>query len=214
MNISSTITAGFSAMLLLTAPTLFAKGQSSSTASPQTVERKSQGSAAAGIGGVPELVLGEERVEPGIIFIFEGAIKDTVYPKIDHLQEDGANVHIEARANWAEENIPDGTPPGGFVAYLAMTAEITNQSTGYKSFVDLLPHINLIDNLHYARNIILPGTASDLYTVAITITSPTGKAHVSLHKDWKESYGDALMQDSKFIYKDVDFERIATASRQ
>ena len=28
-----------------------------------------------------ELVLGEERIEPGIIFIFEGAIKDKVYPK-------------------------------------------------------------------------------------------------------------------------------------
>ncbi len=208
------LTAGFSFMLLVMGTELFAKGESSSTTAPQTVERKSQGSAAAGIGGVAELVIGEERVEPGIIFIFEGAIKDTVYRKIDHLQEDVANVHIEARANWAEENIPDGTPPAGFVAYLEMTAEITNQNTGDKSFVDLLPHINLIDNLHYARNIVLPGKVTDLYTVAFTITSPTGKAYVSLHKDWKDSYGDALMQDTKFIYQDVDFERIAKASRQ
>ena len=28
----------------------------------------------------PELVIGEERVEPGIVFIFEGAVKDQVYP--------------------------------------------------------------------------------------------------------------------------------------
>ena len=27
-----------------------------------------------------ELIIGEERVEPGIVFIFEGAIKDTVHP--------------------------------------------------------------------------------------------------------------------------------------
>ena len=27
-----------------------------------------------------ELIIGEERVEPGIVFIFEGAVKDEVYP--------------------------------------------------------------------------------------------------------------------------------------
>ena len=34
-----------------------------------------------------ELVLGEERIEPGIIFIFEGAIKDKVYPTSINLDE-------------------------------------------------------------------------------------------------------------------------------
>ena len=34
-----------------------------------------------------ELVVGEERVEPGIIFIFEGAIKDHIMPKEMHLIE-------------------------------------------------------------------------------------------------------------------------------
>ena len=28
-----------------------------------------------------ELIIGEERVEPGIVFIFEGAVKDTVHPE-------------------------------------------------------------------------------------------------------------------------------------
>ncbi|MEM9424606.1 MAG: iron transporter [Spirochaetota bacterium] len=190
---------------------VWAKGES--PASPAAQTRSSGGTSAVGIGGVPELVIGEERIEPGIIFIFEGAIKDTVYPLMDHLKEDSTNIHIEARANWAEENIPEGTPPGGFVAYLAMTAEITNQATGYKTFIDLLPHINLIDNLHYARNVTLPGKASDLYTVAFTVTAPTGKAYVSIHKDWSEQYGDALMKDTKLIYKDVDFEQIAKATR-
>ena len=198
-------------LFLYLCTSIWAKGEG--PASPEAQVRSGGGGSAVGIGGVPELVLGEERIEPGIIFIFEGAIKDTVYPLIDHLKEDETSIHIEARANWAEQDIPEGTPPSGFVAYLAMTAEIINQTTGYKTFIDLLPHINLIDNLHYARNVTLPGKASDLYTVAFTVTSPTGKAYVSIHQDWSQQYGDSLMEDVKFIYKDVDFEQIATATR-
>ena len=40
-----------------------------------------------------ELIIGEERVEPGIVFIFEGAIKDTVHPESTNLSEDETNVH-------------------------------------------------------------------------------------------------------------------------
>ena len=36
-----------------------------------------------------ELVIGEERLEPGIIFIFEGAVKDKVYPISINLYEKG-----------------------------------------------------------------------------------------------------------------------------
>ena len=32
-----------------------------------------------------ELVIGEERIEPGIKIIFEGAIKDMVFPKENNL---------------------------------------------------------------------------------------------------------------------------------
>tara|TARA_Y100000994_G_scaffold146759_1_gene120055 strand:- start:48 stop:335 length:288 start_codon:yes stop_codon:yes gene_type:complete len=76
-----------------------------------------------------ELVLGEERIEPGIIFIFEGAIKDKVYPTSINLDEKYTDVHIEARVNWDTDNIPKGTPPGGFIPYINMSALITNQST-------------------------------------------------------------------------------------
>ena len=34
-----------------------------------------------------ELIIGEERVEPGLLFIFEGAIKDHVSPSSLHLEE-------------------------------------------------------------------------------------------------------------------------------
>ena len=80
-----------------------------------------------------ELIIGEERVEPGIVFIFEGAIKDTVHPESANLAEDETNVHIEARVNWDNENIPAGAVPGGFIPYLNITAKITNQINGLKS---------------------------------------------------------------------------------
>ena len=61
-----------------------------------------------------------------------------------HLPENQTHVHIEARVNWDEANIPDGTPSGGFVPYLHMTATVKNQRTGLMTFVDLVPHINLL----------------------------------------------------------------------
>ena len=38
-----------------------------------------------------ELIIGEERVEPGIVFIFEGAIKDKIHPESTNLLEDETN---------------------------------------------------------------------------------------------------------------------------
>ena len=35
-----------------------------------------------------ELVIGEERIEPGIKIIFEGAIKDIVFPRENNLDEE------------------------------------------------------------------------------------------------------------------------------
>ena len=160
-----------------------------------------------------ELVIAEERVEPGIIFIFEGAIKDHVMPMAMHLSESQTNIHIEARVNWDTKNIPDGTPGGGFVPYLHMTAMITNQKTGLKTFIDLVPHINLIDNFHYARNISLPGSIDDLYSVDFNILPPT-HIDLSLHKDWLDNYGNVLMDECKFSYTDVDFSEIAKAKRK
>ena len=65
-----------------------------------------------------ELIIGEETVDPGIVFIFEGAVKDHVMPNGMHLKENETNVHIEARVNWDIKNTPAGSPKGGFVAYL------------------------------------------------------------------------------------------------
>ena len=161
----------------------------------------------------PELVIGKQRIEPGILFIFEGAIKDHIMPQAMHLMEDQTNVHIEARVNWDKKNIPKGTPAGGFIPYMHITSTITNESTGLRTFIDLLPHINLIDNFHYARNISLPGSIDDLYTVQFNILPPT-HIELAVHKDWLDIYGEELCSDYIYIYKNVDFKEIAKANRK
>ena len=160
-----------------------------------------------------ELIIGEETVDPGIVFIFECAVKDHVMPQGMHLKENETNIHIEARVNWDNKNTPDGSPEGGFVAYLHITSKVTNQKTGLSTFIDLVPHINLIDNYHYARNISLPGEKDELYTVEFNIMPPTN-IELSLHKDWLDMYGEKLMSKKYFSYKNVNFEEIANASRQ
>ena len=160
-----------------------------------------------------ELIIGEETVHPGIVFIFEGAVKDHVMPEGMHLKENQTNIHIEARVNWDTDDIPEGTPSGGFVAYLHITAKVTNQNSGMSTFIDLLPHLNLVDNYHYARNISLPGNADDLYLVEFNILPPT-HIDLSLHKDWLDNYGNELMKNQYFKYSNVDFEEIANSSRK
>ena len=42
-----------------------------------------------------ELVIGTERIEPGIIAIFEGAIKDIIEPREMHLEGALTDVHMK-----------------------------------------------------------------------------------------------------------------------
>ena len=160
-----------------------------------------------------EVIIGQERDEPGIVFIFEGAIKDIVYPNTFHLSEGKSDIHIEARVNWDNVNIPEGTPANGFVPYLKINAIVTNEKTGIKSFIDLVPHINLIDNFHYARNISLPGSTNDLYSVQFNISAPTA-FDVALHKDWLNKFGKQIISNHVFNYKGINFKEIAEANRK
>ena len=159
-----------------------------------------------------EMVIGEAHSEPGIQFIFEGAIKDYVSPTERHLPIDQTDVHLEARVNWAEKAIPEGTPAGGFVPYLLVDALIRNEKNDRTFHVSLVPHINLIDNFHYARNVALPGEISDRYTVIFNVRQ-AGSEHLSFHKDWIDNYGKGLIKPQTFEYKNLDFEAIAKASR-
>ena len=159
-----------------------------------------------------ELVIGEEKIKPGIVFIFEGAIKDHIFPESLHLAQKNTQIHIEARVNWDEMDIPEAAVPGGFIPYLHITATITNEKTKAITFVDLLPHINLIDNFHYARNIYLPGKISDKYTVTFNVMPPQSR-ELSFHMDWAENFGKKLLDELSFTYKRVNFKAIAKATR-
>lgn len=164
-----------------------------------------------------ELIIGEEVIEPGIKVIFEGAIKDDVTPSDEHLAESKTDVHLEARVNWASDKsvaVPKNSPRGGFVAYLTLTAEVINERTGKKlADIQIVPHINLVDNFHYARNIELPGERDDLYTVRFTVIPPSG-SELALHKDWRDNHSKTLFKEASFEYKNVDFEEIANATRR
>ena len=81
-----------------------------------------------------------------------------------------------------------------------------------RSFIDLTPHINLIDNFHYARNIYLPGSDEDLYSIEFSITPPQS-AEIALHKDWKLNYGNKILKGYKFFFKNVDFKEISRSKR-
>jgi len=163
-----------------------------------------------------ELIIGEELIEPGIRVIFEGAVKDDVTPRPQNLEESKTDVHIETRVNWASDpstNVPEGTPRGGFVGYMNLSAEVTNERTGETLQTDLIPHINLVDNLHYARNIPLPGEIDDPFTVVFHVLPPE-PLDLALHKDWRDSHGSRLFNEKSFRYTGVDFEDIARATRR
>ena len=161
---------------------------------------------------LPEMVIGEESILPGIDLVFEAAIKDDVFPSHQFGLESESDIHIEVLANW-NENAPQGSPVNGFVAYLQIKAEILNQSRSASKTVALLPHVNLTDSLHYALNTSLPGKRDDLYTVVFTI-SPPDDLSIGLHYDWREEIGPFLPKTYKFVYKDLVFTEIANSSRR
>jgi periplasmic iron binding protein len=155
-----------------------------------------------------ELEVGVETIEPGITFVFEGAGPDTIFPENADLAADATDIHLEGRANWADDEavaVPEGTPRGGFVAYLSISAVVTNEATNESLTIELIPVINLIDNQHYAKNIKLPGALTDTYTVTFSVNPPAADA-LSFHSDWKEQY-DVLFAPQEFSYSGVDFSK-------
>ena len=159
-----------------------------------------------------ELVIGEEKLKPGISVVFEGAIKDKIYPTKLNLEVDNTDVHIEARINWDNSNRPKGSPAGGFIPYLIVKAKITNRKTQRNILVDLIPHINLNDNFHYARNISLPGDIDNFYNIEFTIKPPE-KFNLSFHLDWSKKYGNQLIDEFNFKYNNINFYEVAKAKR-
>jgi len=157
-----------------------------------------------------EMIFGKEVLENGIIVIFEAAPKDKIYPKNFFLEEGETDIHIEMLMNWTDKS-PEGSPVGGFIPYLNVTATITNQN-GETKRVKLTPHLNLTDNFHYAQNIKLPGEINELYDVVIEV-SPPEKEQLGIHYDWNEKY-KYLIEKQKFAYKNLSFKDVAEQSRR
>lgn len=113
-------------------------------------------------------------------------------------------------ANWSYEN-PYDFPVGGFVAYLNVHALIES-SQGESLEIELTPHINLVDSLHYAQNIKLPGKIDDKYKITFTIKADHD-ANLGIHEDWHSKVGPYVSQNT-FVYSDLTFKVIANTLRR
>ena len=157
-----------------------------------------------------EMIFGEETIAPGFTIVFEAAPKDAIFPKNYFLDESSTDVHIEMLINWSDKS-PAGSPVGGFIPYLDVTAKIENMD-GNSKIVKLTPHINIVDNFHYAQNVKLPGSIDEMYKVTIEINPPSD-GELGIHYDWKEKYG-YLLDQKVFTYTNLSFKDIALKSRR
>ena len=159
-----------------------------------------------------EMIIGTGSIEPGVDLIFEGGVKDEIMPEEYYLSENETDVHIEVLANWSSD-APKGSPEGGHVAYLNITAVLINETTGSSDTHKLTPHVNMSDNLHYAKNIKLPGKIDELYTVIFEIRPPKND-ELGMHYDWRYTVDKVLIVAERFEFNNLDFKEIAISKRR
>ena len=160
----------------------------------------------------PELIIGKEKVKPGIVFIFEGAIKDEIEPGKFFLDQRSTDVHLEALINWSEKS-PIGAPIGGFIPYLKVEALVINIRNDIKEKFLLTPHLNMSDNFHYASNIKLPGKINDNYDIEFFIYPPK-EGIIGYHYDWVNEANYPLILPVSYKYKNLNFKKIANSKRR
>ena len=160
------------------------------------------------------MILGTEKITKDITVIFEGAPRDKIFssPNNPNLSESETDVHIEALINWNEGIDIPSQIPRSFIPYLQVRAKITNQETDASKTIELVPHINLIDGFHYARNIKLPGSVNDTYLITFTIKQDSD--HLSYHKDWKDNYDMPVISETSFTYQDLNFFDVSQETRR
>ena len=161
---------------------------------------------------LPEMVIGEATIDPGIHLIFECGIKDDIAPNTVFLDENETDVHIEMLANWSE-NAPKGSVHGGHVPYLKVSVLVINEITNTLATVNLDPHLNLSDNLHYAQNIKLPGKIEGRYTFKFIIEPPINGS-LGMHYDWRQQVGEELSPGGSFTFVGLNLSKIAKATRR
>ena len=161
---------------------------------------------------LPEMIIGEASIDPGIHLIFECGIKDDIAPNTVFLAENETDVHIEMLANWSE-NAPKGSLPGGHVPYLKVSLIVINEITHTSATVNLDPHLNLSDNLHYAQNIKLPGKIDERYTLKFIIEPPINGS-LGMHYDWRQQVGQTISPGGTFTFVGLNLSKIANAIRR
>ena len=159
-----------------------------------------------------EMIIGTGYINPGVDLIFEGGVKDEIMPQEYYLSENETDVHIEVLANWSSE-APNGSPEGGHVAYLNVNATLINEVNGSSETHILTPHVNMADNLHYAKNIKLPGRIDEKYTVIFEILPPKND-QLGMHYDWRNTVDDELVDVGRFEFNNLDFKEIALSRRR
>tara|TARA_B110000438_G_scaffold171813_1_gene164208 strand:- start:1801 stop:2355 length:555 start_codon:yes stop_codon:yes gene_type:complete len=164
------------------------------------------------LNALPEMIIGESSIKPGIDLIFEGGIKDDVQGDKFFLNENETDIHLEVIANWSD-NAPSGSPVGGHVAYLDVTAVIANEKTNKTLTVNLMPHLNMSDNLHYAQNIKLPGAVDQNYTVIFKVNPPK-LGNIGMHYDWRQQVSNSLTPGGIFEFNHLNFKEIALSTRR
>ena len=159
-----------------------------------------------------EMIIGTGSIEPGVDLIFEGGVKDEIMPEEYYLSENETDVHIEVLANWSSD-APKGSPEGGHVAYLNITAVLINETTGSSDTHKLTPHVNMSENLNYAKNIKLPGKIDESYTVIFEIRPPKND-ELGMHYDWRYTVDKELIVAERFEFNNLDFKEIAISKRR
>ena len=72
-----------------------------------------------------EMIIGKEKILPGIDITFEAAPKDKIFPEGAYLEENKTDIHIEMLATWSQGN-KFNFPAGGFVPYIDVQVTIKN----------------------------------------------------------------------------------------
>ena len=122
-------------------------------------------------------------------------------------QNDNSDIHLEALINFNLSSHSNTAMAGAFVPYLEVFALVLNETSGEKLVVNLIPHLNLVEGFHYARNTKLPGPFDDLYTVTLFIEPFTDQ--VSFHKDWVAVYSEVLVTPVELSYKHINFQALS-----
>ena len=75
-----------------------------------------------------------------------------------------------------------------------------NEQSGKSQSIQLTPHLNLSDGLHYAQNVKLPGDDDQTYQLTFNVHPPVG-GMLGIHSDWLQSFGEALLEPQTVVFQ-------------